>query len=65
MCESSDSEPFQDSGSEYLPESTSNESDSLSNASEQDDLDVEPITMSGNFTVVPDPFAVSFTSFEF
>lgn len=58
MSDVSDDEPFEDSGSEYLPsgpDTDSESDDSLSSISEDED---HIATIMGNFTVVADPFSV-------
>lgn len=49
-------EPYEDSGSEYIPDDE--EEDDLSSASDTDDEASVPVTM-GDFTAVADPFSVS------
>lgn len=52
-------EPYEDSGSEYIPgDSDDEEEDDLSSASDTDDEASVPVTM-GDFTAVADPFSVS------
>lgn len=58
MSNSSDSEPFQDSGSEYVP-NTDEDDDDDSLSSISDCSSGEPVMM-GDFTAVADPFSVLF-----
>lgn len=58
MSDSSElSEPYQDSGSEFLPDSSDEDDDNFTSSSESDG-EIEPIVWD-EFSLIADPFAVS------
>lgn len=60
MSDSSASEPFQDSGSEYVPSNSDTDSDDSLSSISDTDADGDNQQHMGDFAVLTDPFSVRF-----